>query len=183
MPYPQLFAGQRITADKLNASRKRSVVQTADQTLVGTTALVNTEIVLPIEAGAVYYYDCLISYSAVRAGSGGSALSWSWNVPPGAVLARFTQSYVRDPASGVNTGSDVILRRPATTTRIPAGGTDSTSPPINFHSAYDRGTITAGGISGLVILQVGQDTGTGPTASEVLLRGGNQTRCYFERIL
>lgn len=179
MPFPQVFAGQVLTADVVNATRKRLVVQTADQVLTNQATDVDTEIIIPVEAGAVYWFECLISYSAVSAAN--SALTWSWDAPTGTALARFTQSYVAQPATGSNTGSAIIQRRPANTTGIPAGGTDVSSPPTNFHTAYDRGTISVGGLSGNVVLRVRQ-AGTG-SSNETILRGGNQTRCIYERIL
>lgn len=177
----EVFAGQLLTTDVLNLPRKRLVVQTADQTINNSTTLVDTEIVIPVEAGATYWYQCLISYSAVRPTDGGSALDFAWSAPTGTALARFSQSYIEDPAStGANSGALIIQRRPANTTRIPAGGSDGTDPPSNFHSAYDRGTIAVGGVSGNVILQVAQRSAS---ATDTILRGGNQTRSFFERIL
>lgn len=179
MPFPQVFAGQTLTADVINATRKRLIIQTADQVLTDQDTEIDTEIIIPVEAGATYWYECLISYSAVSAAS--SALTYSWDAPTGTALARFTQSYITQPGTGSNTGSLIIQRRPANTTGIPAGGSDASSPPTNFHSAYDRGTISVGGISGNVVLQVRQ-AGSG-SSNETILRGGNQTRCFYERIL
>lgn len=179
MPFPWL-AGQRITAARLDEAATRLVAQDADLVMTNQTSLVNSDIAIPVEAGATYVYDCMISYSAVSAAN--SALLFAWDAPSGTLLARNTQSYVAQPptASGANTGSDIIMRRPANITQIPAGGTDTASPPTNFHSAYDRGTITVGSVGGLVVLQVRQQ-GSG-SANQTILRGGNQTRCTFARI-
>src|SRR5690606_1707517 len=102
LPFPQVFAGQVLTADVVNATRKRLVVQTADQVLTNQATDVDTEIIIPVEAGAVYWFECLISYSAVSAAN--SALMWSWDAPTGTALARFTQSYVAQPLLGRTRG-------------------------------------------------------------------------------
>lgn len=174
-----VFAGQRLTADVLSMTRKRLVVQTADMAFSNQTTNLATEIVIPVVAGATYWYQCLISYSAVSAT--GSALTWSWDTPTGTALTRFTTSLTQQPGTGVNTGGPAVMRRPANTTGIPAGGTDDGSPPTNFNSAIDQGAIQVGGVGGNLTLLVRQ-SGAG-SANQTILRGGNQTRCFYERVL
>ncbi|WP_040692409.1 hypothetical protein [Nocardiopsis lucentensis] len=175
----EVFAGQVLTTDVFNATRKRFIVQTADQILTNQTTPIPTEIVIPVEAGATYVYECLVSLSAVA--DSDSALAFNWNVPTGTLLARFTHAYDATSATSLNSGAEIIQRRPANTTLQIAGGSDASSPPSNFHSAVDRGTIAVGGVSGNVILEI-QQSGAG-SANETILRGGNQTRAIVERIL
>ena len=178
MPFPWL-AGQRITAARLQESATQLVVQDTDLIMTNQTALVNSDIAIPVEAGATYVYDCMISYSAVAAAN--SALLFAWSAPSGTLLARNTQSYAaQSAASGTNDGALIIQRRPANATQIPAGGTDGASPPPSYHSAYDRGTISVGSVGGLVVLQVRQQ-GSG-SSNQTILRGGNQTRATYARI-
>ena len=51
MTFPQWFAGQTITADRLNAARMKMVAQSENQEVVNSTALVPTEIIIPLESG------------------------------------------------------------------------------------------------------------------------------------
>lgn len=183
MSIPQWYAGQVITADRMNARNVRYVSQNSDMAMVNQGTPLATEIVIPVEAGAVYYYNCLISYSA-RSGSA-NCLGFSWDAPSGTVLARFTISTDANGNEGAsNTPNAMLTRRPANTTQVPAGGTSDENPPANFQSAYDQGTITVGSTGGNVVLMVRQNVGGGsPSATnQTILRGGNQTRCFFQRI-
>lgn len=176
MPFPQWYAGMVLTADRLNARAEHMVTQDTDQTVTDSTTYVNSQIIVPVEAGAVYRYVLLISYSAHTAGD----FKWRWSVPTGTLIASFTQALVTGAGTGLNTGADIIMRRPAQTTDRIAGGTDDTSPPSNFHSAYDRGTITVSGSSGNVVMQFAQNSAS---SNPTILRGGNNTRLIYSRIL
>lgn len=183
MSIPQWYAGQVITADRMNARNVRYVSQNSDMQMVNQGTPLATEIVIPVEAGAVYYYNCLISYSA-RSGSA-NCLGFSWDAPSGTALARFTISMNPNGNEGAsNTPNTMITRRPANTTQVPAGGTSDENPPANFQSAYDQGTITVGSTGGNVVLMVRQnvDGGSPSETNTTILRGGNQTRCFFQRI-
>ncbi|MFL1441813.1 hypothetical protein [Nocardiopsis protaetiae] len=168
-----------ITAEALNARIDKIVLTDSDQVLTTQTVGVASGIVLDLEPDAVYTYECLISYSAVSGAN--SALAYYWDVPPGCLFARYTAGYIAAPATtSVNVGADVIYRRPANTTLQLAGGTDSASPPANFHNSIDRGTITTAAAGGAATLMVRQ-SGSGST-SQTIVRGGNQTRCVYRRI-
>lgn len=175
MSFPQHYAGQVLTADRLNARNLHLVTQDADLVITSSTTLQDTEIVVPVEAGAIYFYQLFISYSAHTTPD----MKWAWSAPTGTLLASFTSALETGAGSGLNTGAAIIMRRPANTTERVAGGTDTSSPPGNFHSAYDRGTITVGGADGDVILQVAQNTSS---ANQTILRGGNNTRLVYTRI-
>lgn len=174
MSIPQWFAGQVMTADGMNARHPKLVVQQNDQTVTSSTTLIDSEITFTPEPNAVYQYWLYISYSATT----NSDLRWAW-AASGATLASFTLGYATTAASGVNTGSDVVMRRPGNTTARVAGGTDTTSPPVNFHSAYDVGTFITDGTLASVTLQFAQNTSH---ADQTILRGGNQTRMIYTRI-
>lgn len=175
MPFPW-YAGQVLTADRFNARNSYMITQDTDQVFTSTTTLTNTQIVVPVEAGAVYVYWLFVSYSATTA----SDMKWAWAAPVGTLLSSYTSAFIAGAASGLNTGAAIIMRRPANTTERLAGGTDTASPPTNFHSAYDRGTITVGGTAGNVILQAAQNTSS---VDQTVIRGGNQTRLVYSRIL
>jgi hypothetical protein len=184
--FPRIRAGQRLTTAVLGARNEELVEQSEDVTITNSTTMQDSDIVIPVVAGGIYAYRLFISYSAVsESGADGTALVGNWSVPSGTAVNRFTTSFPRSPTSGgaevLNTGFDVIMRRPATGTLQICGGTDDTSPPNNFHSAYDRGTIAVGGTSGDVIWRFGADRAV---PEDVILRGGpTQTRCLFSRIL
>lgn len=175
MSIPQWFAGQVITADRLNARNFYLVTQENDLQVDQGTTVMDTEIVIPVETGAVYAYWCWISYTADN--NTDSALDYFWDAPTSTALCRFTQSYGQTPTASINDAQGVIFRRPGNTTRIPAGGTGGDS----YHSAYDQGTITVGATSGNVVLRVAQNV-HGGVAANTILRGGNQTRCLYQRI-
>lgn len=175
MSIPQWFAGQIMTADAANARNPKLVQQENDQVVTSSTTFVNSEITFTPEPNATYWYELLISYSAVAAAD----FKWTWSAA-GATLCSFTAAYAASaPTTSVNTGADIIFRRPANTTTRIAGGTDASSPPANFHSAYDRGTFVTDGTISTVTMQFAQNTSD---AGQTILRGGNQTRLMYYRI-
>jgi len=178
--FPRIRAGQRLTADVLGARNIILVEQSEDVTITEDDSLHDSDLVIPGMAGAVYKYELYVSYSAVREADSGSALVGSWDVPSGTAVNRFTTSFPVSPDTGLNTGNAVIMRRPANTTLQLMGGTDASSPPVNFHSAYDRGTILLGGTAGDVTWRFGANQ---DVAAETILRGGaNHTRLLYSRI-
>lgn len=178
MPWPEWRPGMVLTAEALNARIDRIVLTDTDQVLTSQTTGVASGIVLDLEPDAVYIYDLLLSYSAVSGAN--SALAFYWAVPSGCLFARYTDTYIAAPSTGLNTGALNIKRRPANTTLQIAGGSDASSPPSNFHSAIETGTITTAAVGGTATLMV-QQSGAGST-SQTIVRGGNQTRCVYRRI-
>lgn len=179
--FPRIRAGQRLTADIIGARNIILVEQSEDVTITNDDSLRDSDLVIPGVAGAVYDYELYVSYSAVREADSGSALVGNWDVPSGVAVNRFATSFPVSPDAGLNTGNAVIMRRPANTTLQIMGGTDTTSPPNNFHSGYDRGTILMGGTAGDVTWRFGARLSV---AAETILRGGaNHTRLIYTRIL
>lgn len=178
MTVTRFFPGDVLTGMKMNMHEWQMVTQVADLTLSGGgTAFVPTEIVVPLDPGAVYYYLMLISYSADI----DADFRWRWDAPEGCLLTSFTQALVTGAASGSNTGAELIFRRPANTTNRVAGGTAdpmSGNPPGTFNSAYDEGCINASGVGGNLILEVDRVS----DSADAILRGGNQTRILYRRI-
>ncbi|MDX2948859.1 hypothetical protein [Streptomyces caniscabiei] len=175
MSIPQWFAGQILIADDMNARHPLLVAQENDQVVTSSTTVINSEIVFTPAPNATYMYWLWLSYSATTA----SGLRWSW-LAAGATFCSFTQS-ISNPGAGttVNSPQSVNFRRPANTTGRLAGGSDSTSPPAGFHSAYDSGTFTTDGTTSTVTMQFAQATSH---ANQTILRGGNQTRMIYIRI-
>lgn len=175
MPNPRLYAGQVVTADRWNSLTPIMITQENDQTVTNSTSDVSSEIVFTPEPSALYEYWLYISYSATTT----AGFKWNW-LAPGATLASFTQAIDHPGASGVNAGQTVVFRRPGNGTDRLVGGTDGTSPPVNFHSAYDSGTFTTDGTNSTVTLRWAQATAT--AGHDTILRGGNQTRMLYRRI-
>src|SRR5690606_22428850 len=119
MPCPHWFAGQTITADRLTAARKQMVAQSAHQAVVHWTALVPTEIIIPLESGATYWYQLVLTYTASNTGGGmgGGGIRWAWDVPTGTSMPRQTASYalVDNQAISLIAGGRILLRSPAAT--------------------------------------------------------------------
>jgi hypothetical protein len=175
MPNPRLYSGQIITADRWNTLIPQLATQENDQIVTASTTFVNSEITFIPEPNATYWYELFIAYSAIAAAD----FKWAW-AATGATMCSFTAAYAATaPTTSINTGADVILRRPANTTARIAGGSDATSPPVNFHSAYDRGTFSTDGTINPITLQFAQNTSD---AGQTILRGGNQSRMLYTRI-
>lgn len=179
MPFPWR-PGMLLTDERMNAGRPQMVLQEADLTMTSQTTLLDTDIVLPGVALATYTYQLLISLSAVQGANSGLAAAWS--VPSGTSINRFTTSMApANPPTSLNSGGVVIMRRPAAGTLQLAAGSDGSSPPTNFHSAYDIGTVTMGGVDGDLRWRVSQ-SGTGSTDATILRGGPTHTRLIYQRI-
>ncbi|HEY9413848.1 MAG TPA: hypothetical protein VIQ30_03745 [Pseudonocardia sp.] len=175
MPTPRLYAGQVVTADRWNTLVPTLVTQENDQIVTNSATYVDSEISFTPEPNAVYEYQLLISYSATTA----AGMKWSWDAP-GALMLSFTQLIDHPGTAGLSVGQTVVFRRPANATDRQAGGTDATSPPANFHSAYDMGTFSTDGTISAVTLRFAQVVAT--AAHQTILRGANQTRMLYKRI-
>lgn len=169
------YAGQVITADRLNARNTHVVVQNADQAAT-TTTFIASEITITLEPGATYSYQCFISYTADR----DNDFKWNWGGND-VTLASFTQAMDIGTNSGQNASRPVIFRRPGNTTTRIAGGTSDLPSVEVFQSAYDSGTIFTGSGIPTLTLQFGKNSNV-ETGLNTTLRGGNQTRLVYQRI-
>ncbi|MCZ4612285.1 hypothetical protein O3S80_52815, partial [Streptomyces sp. Lzd4kr] len=152
MPSPIKYAGEIVTADDWNTLSPKLVVQNNDQTVTSSTTPIASEITFTPEINAVYEYWLWISYSATI----NSGFFWEWDAP-NALIASFSQAVDHAAASGsADTGQLVNFRRAAHTTNRQAGGSDATSPPGQFHSAYDSGTFTTDGTPNTITMKFAQ---------------------------
>lgn len=174
MPFPRWLAGMRITADRLDDRNWTVVSQGEDQTVTSSITPIDTNLIIPGEIGAKYIYNAMISFSATVTPD----LRWVWSVPSGANVRRFTIAREAASTTGLNTGQNIIMRTPATTTETVAGGgsADGASPPDFFHT-LDQGIIEMGGTAGNVTLQFAQFTSN---ANETIFRG--QSRLTYTRV-
>lgn len=175
MSIPLWYAGQVITADRLNARNAYVVVQNADQASTNTS-FQQSEIVVTFEPGAVYQYQCLIAYTADH----DNDFKWNWGGND-VNLSSFTQAMGTGSNTGHNADRPVIFRRPGNTTTRIAGGTSDLPSTDVFQSAYDWGTLTTGSGTPTLVLQFGKLSNT-QSGLDTILRGGNQTRFVYQRI-
>ncbi|MFH8369204.1 hypothetical protein [Streptomyces sp. NPDC018031] len=157
LPFPQWLAGQRITAAGLNSRNWVRVTQGTDITRISSTTMTNTNLVITGAAGAEYYFKALIAYGA----SIDSDMQWAWSIPGDASMTRFTEALsIADVTLGSASAHTVVMRRPAASTGVSAGGTDAAaigSATTTFNSAYDQGIVTFG-VAGTATLQFAQNT-------------------------
>ena len=166
-------AGEIITAERLNAGETILITQENDQTITSQDAFEPSEISFLPEPNAVYEYRLLISYSAHTTPD----FVWRWPTTniAGVSFASFTQAYHRDASGGLNSGSEVIFRRPANSTSRVAGGIGDG----NIMSAYDQGTFESDASPSECTMEFAQATSS---SNPTILRGGNQTRMTYRRI-
>lgn len=179
MSFPQWFAGMTLTADRLNAARMRMVSASENQEVAESTALVPTEIIIPLESGATYWYHLILTYTARNTNNEqeGGGIRWNWSVPVGTTQPRQTACYDVANNAGISltNGGLIIMRSPATSTEMRADG----SGQDNFHSAHEYGSIQVGGASGSAVLQFAQ---WGSHATPTTLRGATRTRVFYSRV-
>ncbi len=162
-PFPTWLAGMRITAGGLGARDWKAVVQGSDQTLTNTTTMTNTNLAFTGVAGAVYYYNLLIAYGATVSAD----MQWDWVIPGDATIVRFTQALQTgdNVAGSATTAKTVVMRRPAGTTGVAAGGNEGDNlAPTQFQSAYDSGILTFGA-SGNAQIRFAPNTATSGSAA------------------
>lgn len=149
MPYPVFVAGQKVTAALLAATQWQEIEQGIDQTVTNSTSFVDTNIIIPVEAGARYQYTLLAGYSS----STTADIKFSWTAPTGGEVRRWTIAQGQNGTGGVNTFSEVSMRYATTTNQVVAGG----SGTGNEHAYIEIGVIN-GGAGGNVTLQFAQVT-------------------------
>src|SRR5690606_41367710 len=132
-------------------ARMKMVAQSENQEVVNSTALVPTEIIIPLESGATYWYQLVLTYTASNTGGGmgGGGIRWAWDVPTGTSMPRQAAGYAVVDNEGISliAGGRMLLRPPAATTEMRAEGPG----PGNFHAALEHGPSQVGGVAGEVV--------------------------------
>lgn len=132
MPYPTFTAGQRITADLLNAGKLEYVTNAAGSQTNATTSLANaTDLSFAVEASARYQIHAVISYDSAV----GVDIKFDWSMPSGATTARNCEYLVSTTASNIDSNMAKIRR--GATTAVVAGGPGATA---NAFSVYEEVT-------------------------------------------
>lgn len=175
MPFPTWLAGMRITADRLDDRDIRVVEQGTDQTVTSSTTLRDTNLLIPGEVNAIYWYALYIAYRATITPD----FRWAWVAPSGTSIDRFTAG--RDEASpaGLTAGHPVALRYASIGIELRAGGgdADGTSPPANVIYAQDQGIIKIGGTAGSCVVRFAQFTSN---ANQTIF--SSQSKLIYARI-
>jgi len=170
MAYPDWRAGMKLKASLLRGMGTYRVIQGADQTRTSSTALLNTNLIIPVESNAVYRYMLLAVYSA---GAGDMRLSWS--VPSGTTMQRHGQGISFSSTGSQTAFSDGYSAQGAAGTAFNIGGnTSSISALCSFE---ENGYIETASTAGDATLQFTQ---TSSSSDATILRAASHV--YYQRI-
>lgn len=129
----------RVTT--LEGNQWQLVQLTADQSVASSTTPVNTALVIPVLAGVKYECRARVGYSAggFTGSPTGGRFRWTWSVPAGLTLSRYTIGYGKTTADvvDIDDGGNVSMRRPGTTTQVLAGAVNTASTNSNFYSVWE----------------------------------------------
>lgn len=137
MPYPPWQPGMRATAARMLAGSNWGIVyQSSSQLVTNSTTLADSELVIPVVAGARYKFELMASFRAPTA----NGFAAAWSVPGSTVMYRF----VTAPGTG-NTGGRqnldrVSLEIPVDATSLSAAGGSGATDSAGYH---ERGIIEA----------------------------------------
>lgn len=145
--FPNVLAGQRITAGLLNSMLPLTVVKAADESVTSSTALQDdNELVLPLAtAGATYDFSCYLDYEGAAIGTGD--LKITWTLPAGATL--------RYQMPSLGAGGATNEQNTYVAGSVPALGTKGAG---NLCGATLTGTLVVAATTGNLRLQWAQNT-------------------------
>jgi len=147
--YPNILAGQRITAALLNSMQPQTVIKPSDQSVTSSTTLVNdNDLVAAVVASATYIFACYLDYEGGTQGS--SDLKWQWALPSGATL--------RYQNIGVGTGGGAVTGATCTGATIVAFGTSGAASLV---AASMTGTLVMSTSPGFLQFKWAQNTSSG----------------------
>ena len=146
--YPQVFAGEILTAGLLQSFAPLTVVKAANQTVTSSTTLVNdSDLSAAVAASATYWLDCILTYEGGPQGT--SDLKFAWAVPAGTTMACQQNGITTAGASTIGFARGV------------SGGTAGTSGSGNQWTMRMSGTVTVSTTPGTLQLQWAQNTSNG----------------------
>lgn len=150
MPYPNLAAGQRLTAGMLQAMQWQAVEQGSQLTVNNSATLVDTNIIVPLVAGATYEYELMVGYATTDT-TDATDFRFAWTAPTNGEVRRWSWGYGSGGTGAGDDYSSVNFRRPITATNVRIGASsDGTT-----NSYYERG-IMIGGDGGNAVFQFAQ---------------------------
>lgn len=170
MGYPDFRAGMKLKASHLRAMQTIRVVQGSDQTRTSSTANLDTNLVIPVEANAVYEYRLLLAYSC-----GAGDYTGAWSVPSGTTMQRHGDGMAAT-ATGTQTAyTDAFSAQGSATTAFNIGG--NTSSIAQTCSFVEQGYIETASTAGNVTYQFSQRVSS---ADATIIRAASQL--YYTRI-
>jgi hypothetical protein len=147
--YPQVFAGQNLTAGLLQSFAPFTVVKAADTSRTSTTTLASDpDLQFAVAASAVYFWELFIDYEGGTQNS--SDITVGWSVPSGTTM-RWSRSALT-LTGGVDVG--VLSDQSGT----PSFGTNGAG---NTRAIMAKGTLTASTTAGTAAFQWAQHTSNG----------------------
>lgn len=150
MGYPDWRAGQKIKASLLRAMTPTLVLQGTDLERTSSTTLTATNLVIPVEANALYEYRLLVTYAA-----GDGDVQVEWTTPAGTEMQRHGVG-LGDASTGAPTNGNSLFSAQGTgATDFDIGG--STLSATANCSFIELGHITTGSTSGNVTFMFAQD--------------------------
>jgi hypothetical protein len=161
MPYPTIPAGKTVTAGLLTSMLPLTVEKLADESRASSTTMTNdSELLLAVEANAVYRLIGYIIYSQNLAAGASAGITIGWSGPSGATL-QWTSGGTSGPTA--TTTQDVTQNSIAQTRQLPANlGTNMVGMPI--------GTLTTSSTAGNLRLQWAQ---VASSATATIVRAGS----------
>lgn len=170
MGYPDFRAGMKLKASHLRAMQTIRVVQGSDQTRTSSTSNLDTNLVIPAEANAVYEYRLLLAYSC-----GAGDYTGLWSVPSGTTMQRHGDGMAAT-ATGTQTAyTDAFSAQGSATTAFNIGG--NTSSIAQTCSFVEQGYIETASTAGNVTYQFSQRLSS---ADATIIRAASQL--YYTRI-
>lgn len=152
MPFPVWTPATIITAQRLTDQQWHTVRQGADQIVNGSTTFVNTSIIIPLVANAIYRYHLMMNWLGSAAGD----IKFDWSVPAGASMNRFGGGPGTDATTGgtAQNFSTSSWRRMNNT-----NGHSLSGAGLGVNAAgYDFGEIIVSATAGNATLRFAQNT-------------------------
>jgi hypothetical protein len=158
MPYPEILAGQTVTAALLNAGRWEYVTNDASQTNATTTFANATDLSFAVEADSRYRARALIAYDAPIDSANGD-VNFQWTGPADVNMTRRITAPALAATTNIDTNLMSVARALGTDVRV--GGTASTDNAFSlYEDVMDITVITAGTIQLQFALGAGAGTAT-----------------------
>lgn len=156
MPYPDVLAGDFVTAGLLTSLMPLEALKTSDEPRTNATLAADSELTISVEANAKYQLTGYIIYSQALAASGTTGITIGWSGPSGATL-QWTSGGTSGPTA--TTTQDVTSQGISGTRGLPSNlGTRMTAIPF--------GTLVTAGVAGTFSLRWAQ-VATNATATYV----------------
>lgn len=140
MPVPDWQPGMIITASRLREMQTKTVSQVSDLTINNTTTFQNTNLVIPLVAGATYRFEVRGNYH----GSSAADIKFNWTLPAGADIQRIVAGPGSTSTGGAANFTTTAWRRLTVATDLVIGAAGA-GTNVSF---FEVGLITVGVTAG-----------------------------------